>query len=151
MASGLCFVLVFCPQGMWDLRSLTRDKIYTPCIGRRSLSHWTTREVPQIVVLLIFKDKWIRSGLTRGCWLTSCCLWELEHLLEHRDSLIDVDWPGENCRQLANESISTQHTALHAMKIDEYLSNEKRTTPLDSEWLSAFRISMANGSDGLND
>ena len=31
---------------MWDLSSLTRVRTRTPCIGRRSLNHWTTREVP---------------------------------------------------------------------------------------------------------
>ena len=31
---------------MWDHSSLTRDRTSTPCIGRQSLNHWTTREVP---------------------------------------------------------------------------------------------------------
>ena len=31
---------------MWDLNSPTRDQTHTPCIGRQSLNHWTTREVP---------------------------------------------------------------------------------------------------------
>ena len=30
---------------MWDLSSQTRDGICTPCIGRRSLNRWTTRDV----------------------------------------------------------------------------------------------------------
>ena len=42
----LFYVLVFRPRGMWDLSSLTRDRTRTPCIGRQSLNHWTTREVP---------------------------------------------------------------------------------------------------------
>ena len=42
----LFYVLVFWPRGMWDLSSLTRDRTCTPCIGRWSLNHWTTREVP---------------------------------------------------------------------------------------------------------
>ena len=42
----LFYVLVFWPQGMWDLGSLTRDGTCTPCTGRRSLNHWTAREVP---------------------------------------------------------------------------------------------------------
>ena len=42
----LFYVLVFWPWGMWDLNSLTRDPTRTPCIGRRSLNHWTAREVP---------------------------------------------------------------------------------------------------------
>ena len=33
---------------MWDLSSLTRDGTCTLCIGRQSLNHWTTREVPFI-------------------------------------------------------------------------------------------------------
>ena len=33
---------------MCDLSSLTKDGAHMPCIGRRSLNHWTTREVPII-------------------------------------------------------------------------------------------------------
>ena len=43
----LFYVLVFWPGGMWDLSSPTRDRTHTPCMGRRSLNHWTTREVPK--------------------------------------------------------------------------------------------------------
>ena len=32
--------------GMWDLSSLPRDRTRVPCIVRRLLYHWTTREVP---------------------------------------------------------------------------------------------------------
>ena len=55
--------LVFWPRGMWDLSSLTRDQTCTPCIGRWSLNHWTTREVPRGCVLqkLFLKQ--------RGFWL----------------------------------------------------------------------------------
>ena len=42
----LFYVWSFWPQGIWDLSSPTRDPICTPYIGRRSLNHWTTREVP---------------------------------------------------------------------------------------------------------
>ena len=42
----LFYVLVFWPQGMWDLSSPTRDRTRTHCVGRRSLNHWTAREVP---------------------------------------------------------------------------------------------------------
>ena len=41
----------FWPQGMWDLISLTRDQTRNPCIGRGSLNHWTTREVPTFVAI----------------------------------------------------------------------------------------------------
>ncbi|XP_061292259.1 uncharacterized protein LOC133259147 [Bos javanicus] len=33
-------------QGMWDLRSPTRDGTCTLCIGRQSLNHWTARGRP---------------------------------------------------------------------------------------------------------
>ena len=42
----LFYVLVFWPQGMWDLSSLTRDGTCIPCIGRQSLNDWATREAP---------------------------------------------------------------------------------------------------------
>ena len=48
----LFYVLVFWPQGMWDLSSPTRDRTHTPCIGRQSLNHWTTSEVPALYSLL---------------------------------------------------------------------------------------------------
>ena len=31
---------------MWDLSSPPMDQTHVPCIGRRILNHWTTREVP---------------------------------------------------------------------------------------------------------
>ena len=30
---------------MWDLNHLTRVQTCSPCIGRGSLNHWTTKEV----------------------------------------------------------------------------------------------------------
>ena len=45
----LFYVLGFSPWGMWDLSSPTRDWTATPFIGRQSLNHWTTREVPHIL------------------------------------------------------------------------------------------------------
>ena len=41
----LFYVLVFWAPGMWDLSSLIRDWNHIPWAERRSLSHWTTREV----------------------------------------------------------------------------------------------------------
>ena len=50
-----CFIF-FCffghrPKCMWNLSSPTRDGTCIPCIGRRSLNHWTTREVPPATVV----------------------------------------------------------------------------------------------------
>ena len=49
----LCFffLLVFWPWGMWDLSSPTRDRTRIPCTGRRSLNHWTARELPRCIFL----------------------------------------------------------------------------------------------------
>ena len=46
----LLSVLVFWSPGMWDLGSPTKDQTCTPCIGRRSLNHWITREVPLCII-----------------------------------------------------------------------------------------------------
>ena len=48
----LLYVLVFWPPGTWDLSSLTGDQTRSPCIGRQSLNHWTTREVRSRAFLL---------------------------------------------------------------------------------------------------
>ena len=37
------------PEAYGILSSLTRDWTHTPCIGRQSLNHWTTREVSLLV------------------------------------------------------------------------------------------------------
>ena len=42
----LFYVLVFRPQGMWDVSSLTRDQTRTSRLGRQSPNHWTARGVP---------------------------------------------------------------------------------------------------------
>ena len=49
----LFYVLVFWPQGMWDLSSLPRDGTCIPCIGRQSLNDWATREAPQVIFVSV--------------------------------------------------------------------------------------------------
>ena len=39
-------------HGLWDLSSLTRDQTCVPCIGRQILNHWTSRDVPQLLLLI---------------------------------------------------------------------------------------------------
>ena len=48
-------------RGMWDLSSLTRECV--PCIVRWILYHWTTREVPGLLIFLmsIFVSMFIRG------------------------------------------------------------------------------------------
>ena len=47
-------VLVFSLWRMWDLSFLARDQTCTPCIGQRSLNHWTAREIPKKFFIFIF-------------------------------------------------------------------------------------------------
>ena len=42
----LFYVLVFWTPGMWDLSLPTRGRTQVPCLGRRILNHWITREAP---------------------------------------------------------------------------------------------------------
>jgi len=46
----LFYDLFFWLRGMWDPSSPTRGWTCTPCIGRRSLNHWTAREVPLLIL-----------------------------------------------------------------------------------------------------
>ena len=39
---------------IWDLSSPTRDQTHVPCTGRQILNHWTTREVPLILLLNVY-------------------------------------------------------------------------------------------------
>ena len=48
-------------RGTWDLSPLTRDLNLYRCIGRQSLTHWTTREV---LKSLLFKV----TPLCTVCW-----------------------------------------------------------------------------------
>ena len=61
----LFYILVFWPQGIWDLSSLTRDRTCTPCIGRRSLNHWTAREVP---TMRFWYSSLCINKIVLSCW-----------------------------------------------------------------------------------
>ena len=58
IASVLCFG-VFWPKGIWDLSSPTRDWTCTPCLGRWSFNHWTTREVPYFSIKMVSIKMWM--------------------------------------------------------------------------------------------
>ena len=42
-----CSWIMAISRGKWDTSSPTRDWTCTPCIGKQSLNHWTSREVPK--------------------------------------------------------------------------------------------------------
>ena len=68
----LFYVLVFWPQGMWDLSSPIRDRTRTPCIERQSFNHWTAREVPKNKYL-----KLVETALKSLLPFLSTCLCEI--------------------------------------------------------------------------
>ena len=37
---------------MWDLSSPTIDQTHTLCVGKQSLNHWTSREIPLLTYLV---------------------------------------------------------------------------------------------------
>ena len=40
-------------HGIWNLSSLTEDQTHIPCIAGQILNHWTTREVPLFMPLIL--------------------------------------------------------------------------------------------------
>ena len=68
------------PQGMLDLSSSIRDRTHTPCIGRQTVHHWTTRETLRQKFLksnsLYCKGPSLQSAIlfaeAEGCFSYSC-------------------------------------------------------------------------------
>ena len=58
----LFYVLVFWARGIRHLSSQARDRTHTPCIGRRSLNHWTAREVTPCFLSVLVGPSFL-SGL----------------------------------------------------------------------------------------
>ena len=67
---------LFWRWGMWDLSFLTRDQTHIPYIGRRSLNHWTAREVPHLIVLIeqIYVQRLGMPGVFSLCYSLCCIL-----------------------------------------------------------------------------
>ena len=63
---------------MGDLSSSTRDQTYSPCVGRQSLNHWTTKEVPPKYIFkhwtinCLFADNlklFVRNAVASPAWV----------------------------------------------------------------------------------
>ena len=63
---------------MWDLVPWPGIELGSPALGKWSLSHWTTREVPRIV----FYIEWL--GKAPLMWYLSRALWRVKKLVERR-------------------------------------------------------------------
>ena len=60
-----CFMVwFFGKSGIWDLNSPARDWTYTLYIGKQSLNHWTTREVPILIFLSDLCEKKNKRNLS---------------------------------------------------------------------------------------
>ena len=64
----LFYILVFWLWGMWNLNSLTGDQTFTPCIEKQSLNHWTTKEVPFVVVVVVVQSLRCVRFFVTPCW-----------------------------------------------------------------------------------
>ena len=53
-------------QGMWDVKSLTRNWAFVPCIRRAILNHWTTGEISSRICVFDY-SAWDASSVT-GDW-----------------------------------------------------------------------------------
>ena len=43
------FIFLAAPYGMWDINSLSKNKIHALTVEAQSLNHWTTRNVLQLI------------------------------------------------------------------------------------------------------
>ena len=90
----LFYVLVFWPRGMWDLSSPTRDQTHTPCIGRRSLNNWTTREIPKYSFYLTPVDSFFCFfGSHCNMWVVNSTTYSSLFLVPSSTPFITHCWP----------------------------------------------------------
>ena len=78
--ASVVYDLVFRPWGTGDLYSLTREWVCTPCIGKRSLNHWTTRKVPpKLLIQCIFKTSNLMNLVKSFAQLLSRLVWNQQY------------------------------------------------------------------------
>ena len=93
---------------MWDSSFLTRDRTHSPCSGRWSLNHWTTREVPSVEVLSCvymcaelwmeksFNKRW--SGICYTVYDESSTMFQFSPVVDEILSFISVPLPPFNLK-----------------------------------------------------
>ena len=92
---SLFYVSFFWPQGMWDLSFLIRDWTCTPCMGRWSLNHWTTRKSPAYCLCgmwehnhTIYLHLSYYTQLLSYCTGRTACSWHRLHGLQNLKYLL---------------------------------------------------------------
>ena len=121
------YALIFWPWGMWDLYSPTRDRTCIPCIGWRSLNHWTTRKAPIllsyceyfkliILSLLLLIPHAQLSSFSYNVMITQCSFYFI-HILTQQVLIEDSIAFSEN-RQPYKRTVKTQlqHTVTNTLK-----------------------------------
>ena len=108
--------------GTWDLSSLTRHRACVPCIGRQSLNHWTTREIP-IAALFIIVNRWKQPKyLSIDEWINKV---SYVHTMEYYSA---IKW---------NEAVIQTYTLQH-MTLENTMLREKSQTKRTTLYMIPF-------------
>ena len=106
----------------WHVGSFrTRDRTHVPCIGRQTPNHWTTREVPTLVLgtiphlthsvfSLVISSAKVNSMNTRyfGCCV-HCCILRLESYLAHIRCSVNIGWVKKPANQFPIKRWRNKH------------------------------------------
>ena len=101
---------------MWDPSSLTRDWAPVSCIGRQTLNHWTTREVPLVFLSslpFLRLCPWITTAMERSLPAPWYCVDSVDpHYPPLQLPCISLYMMLDQraAQDLKMSSISTQHT-----------------------------------------
>ena len=98
----LFYVLVSWLQGMWELRSLTKDQACTPCIGRWTFIHWTAREVPRLSVWMPDQAPQDTGYPELSAGTLRPFLFSMKHIIQSSGQ-----YPRERCRKLVKKGLFT--------------------------------------------
>ena len=114
----------FWPWGMWDFSSPTRDQICIPCIGKGSLNHWTTREVPPC--------SFLHTRLIENCYvdLIFCLQWYIFVLpcSSHPES------------RFTAEGVKVKHLSLHdCPRVDGHLVKGNLSKPPGVQMMASWQ------------
>ena len=58
--------------GIWDLVSYPGIELRAPALGTQSLSHWTTKEVPEILIFFKKISITLKKKIKHSLYLTLC-------------------------------------------------------------------------------
>ena len=116
---------MFWPQGRWGLSSPTRDWTGTPCVGRRSLNHWRTRQVPGVHhfvgISTSSTQKWTASA-TFSVFISSDCMYQSVQSLS-RVRLFVTPWIAalQACLSITNSRSSLKLMSIESGMPSSYL------------------------------